>query len=570
MARARPASRPRSRPSRLERHEPLLVAALLLLHLAGLVWVAGRNSVTFDENFHVPAGVRIVRAADFAVSYAQPPLPKTLYALAALAAGAREPDAAVAAPGAERFVGYSFMRNNADRYSRVYFAARLVAIATSLGLGLLVWRLARAWYGARGGMLALGLWTTLPETLAHGSLAGVDLPTGLAFFGASIAWFGFVRTGTWSRLAACAGWTAAAFLTRFSAVQLLPAFALVALVLQRAGRAPRPRRAWAGLLLLAALVPPVLAAGYGFQVSFAPLADVELHSAAFLGLQRALPALRLPLPDAWLRGMDYVSYLSEAGRKASYLLGSLRDHHVGWYLPVAIGAKWPLGLLALAAWRAVAAWRARPLGRALGREAALLVPIGVTLGVGMLSSLDFGVRYVFPVLPFLCVWVAGLASSRAPRPAARARAAIAWALAGSVALESALAMPYPLAFFNRLAGGPGRGDRIVNDSNVDWGQGLVALRDELRRRGIGRVHLLYHGTTDPALYGIDYSLYTGGVPGPESDWLAVSSYFLVGLPARLTTSQGMSRESVSIDLGEFRSRSPVARPSGSIYLFRIR
>ena len=47
----------------------------------------------------------------------------------------------------------------------------------------------------------------------------------------------------------------------------------------------------------------------------------------------------------------------------------------------------------------------------------------------------------------------------------------------------------------------------MNDSNVDWGQGLIALRDEMERRGIKRIHLSYHGTTDPAVYGIDYVPY---------------------------------------------------------------
>src|SRR5262249_23576798 len=146
--------------------------------------------------------------------------------------------------------------------------------------------------------------------------------------------------------------------------------------------------------------------------------------------------------------------------------------------------------------------------------------VAVVLGVAMTSDLDYGLRYVFPILPFLAVWCASLAAGgRMRRP--RRLPALPWALLAPMALEGALALPYPLAFFNVFAGGPGRGDRIVNDSNVDWGQGLVALRDELRRRSIGKIHLSYHGTVDPALYGIDYAPYTGGVPGPESDWIAV-------------------------------------------------
>jgi hypothetical protein len=136
------------------------------------------------------------------------------------------------------------------------------------------------------------------------------------------------------------------------------------------------------------------------------------------------------------------------------------------------------------------------------------------------------------------------------------------------AIETALAAPWYLAFFNRAAGGPGGSDRIVNDSNVDWGQGLIALREELGRRGAGRVHLAYHGTVDPAVYGLDYVPYLGGRPGPESEWLAVSSYFYVGLSQRLMTREGRT-EFTRFDFSRARGMVPVARPAGCIYLFRL-
>src|SRR5262245_19698969 len=191
MARPRPASTATPTRSWLARRPAWIVPALLV------IWVSRENSVTFDENFHVPAGVRILHAGDFATSYAQPPLPKTLYAAAALLAGARDPDARQAGPGRERFVGYTFMRANADRYQRVYGAARLVALGFSLALALLVWQSARAWHGPRAGLIALGLWAVLPESLAQASLAGVDLPTALTFFGAALAWLEFLRRGSW-------------------------------------------------------------------------------------------------------------------------------------------------------------------------------------------------------------------------------------------------------------------------------------------------------------------------------------------------------------------------------------
>ena len=147
--------------------------------------------------------------------------------------------------------------------------------------------------------------------------------------------------------------------------------------------------------------------------------------------------------------------------------------------------------------------------------------------------------------------------------------AAAVALASLQAAESLAASPWQLSFFNLFAGGPGGGYRLVNDSNVDWGQGLIALRDELKRRGIGRVHLAYHGMTDPALYGIDYVPYLGGNPGPESDWIAVSSYYFVGLTQRMMTPTGRT-ERLKLDFAPLWARRPDAVAAGSIYLFRFR
>ena len=564
MTRPRPGARPTSTPSVLERYERVWAVALLALHAGLALWVARENSVTFDENFHVPAGVRILAARDFATSYAQPPLPKTLYGLAALAAGARDPGSAQAGPGRERFVGYAFMRANAARYQRVYFAARLVALTGSLVLAVLVWRAARSRYGPRAGLMALALWAILPETLAHAAIAGVDLPTALVFFGAALAWAAFLREGGVRPWAVASLWVAAAFLTRFSALQLFPALLAVTAVAAGRRALPRPSHAWVGLAVLPLVALVAIDLGYLLQVSFHPLAAMPANSTAFASLQRLAPGLRLPLPDAWLEGADYLASLSQPGAKHSFLLGAVTTQHAWHYFPVAVAVKWPIGLLGLV----LARLATRPRGRgALDLDAATGLAVTAVVALSCLASnLDYGVRYLLPVLPFACVWVAGCAAAGVPR----SRFVLAGLLVAGIAVESARALPYPLSFFNALVGGPGRGDRIVNDSNVDWGQGLKALRRELDRRGIARVHLAYHGTVDPALYGIDYVLYANGTPGPESDWLAVSSYFMVGLPARLTTRLGMSEESVTYDFQALRDRPPAARPAGCMYLFRIR
>jgi hypothetical protein len=547
----------------------MAAVVLLVLHAGLLLWVSTRQSVTFDESFHLPAGVRLIARGDFITSYAQPPLVKSVAGAAALLAGARVPADTEAGPGAERWVGFAFMRDNADRFHRVYAAGRLPMILVSVALGWLVWRTATRWYGVRSGLLALAAYAVLPEPLAHGALVGVDVPTALTFLGAVLAFAAFARTGRPREWWVAAAWFAAAFLVRFSAVQLFPTCVLLLFV--TGVRPGRRLRAWRGLAGLAGVAWAAIMVGYLWDGAFQPLGEIELHSNTFTSLQQALPALPVPFPEAYIRGLDYLAYLGTPGLKMSYFMGQVAAQHHVLYFPLALLVKVPVGLLLLVLLRAFRrdTWRTR---RGRRRELTLLVPALIVLGVAMSSNLDYGVRYVLPMLPFLCVWIGGLwtAHPRAKRAPFPARPVLAWSLLVLAALETARAMPYPLAFFNLFAGGPGRGDRLVNDSNVDWGQGLVALRDELRRRGIRRVHLAYHGTVDPALYGIDYVPYTGGKPGPDSDWLAVSSYYFVGLPARMTTTAGQSEQTLQLDFRPLWSRVPDARPAHSIYLFRLR
>jgi hypothetical protein len=302
-------------------------------------------------------------------------------------------------------------------------------------------------------------------------------------------------------------------------------------------------------------------------MTLAPLRDWRFVSRTFLDLQRHFPDLRLPLPDLWVRGLDVQSFDAQPEKNVSFLLGRVLPRAVWYYYPLALLFKWPLGFLG------ALAVRTRLVIARRHRGAFLAVPVLLYLLSGMFFvSLNAGIRYLFLLLPFLCVWLGGLAS---PRVLARAgthgrlwlRVGLALAVLQSV--EAGLAAPWYLSFFNWPAGGPGGGYLLVNDSNVDWGQGLIALRDELKKRGIRRVNLAYHGTTDPAIYGIDYVPYLGGEPGRQSDWLAISSYYLVGLGQRMMTQRGRTPP-VGFDFHRYWGLRPTARPADCIYLFPLR
>jgi len=556
------------------RREPAILVALLLLHATLVLWGIARNSVTYDENFHLPSGVLIAARHDYRVSTVNPPLVKTLCALPALMAGARLPADSAIATQNQQMVGFSFMNENAAHYHRVFMAARMPVLLLSLLLGLLIWHWARRLYGPAGGLLALACYAFAPEALAHAGVVGMDLATGLGIAATLYGWWGFTRGGRWSWYALAALGFAFTVLTRFTAWSLLPILVVATLASHGRRRAPTPGRLALGFVALLPIGLVALAAGYMGQLSFATLAQGTWHSHLFLGLARQLPWLRPPLPDMYLRGFDWQAFESEVS-VPTFVFGQITMERVWWYFPLALMVKWPLGFLAALATRGVTA-RARRSPRR--REAAfLLLPAAMFLLAGMtLVKLNAGIRYMFPLLPLLCVWLGGLAAAESPAWRRARKGTPKWsmgtvgvALAAVTLVESLATAPYYLSSFNLLVGGPGGGDAIVNDSNADWGQGLVALHDELARRGIGRVYLTYHGTVDPGMYGIDYVPYAGGEIGGESEWLAVSSYYYNGLAQRMVTRYGISK-SLRVDFQALWDRAPDARPANCMYLYHIR
>lgn len=551
-------------PARVTGAERLLIVTLLLLHAVLAGWGATRNSVTFDENFHVPSGVALVARGEPGVSPVNPPLVKSLHGLAALAAGARVSADSVLARRDQWVVGEHFMRLNAARYHPVFLAARAVNVLLSLMLAAIVWWLARQAHGARAGAFALGLWALAPEALAHAGFATMDTPTALLWLACAWAADRFVASPGWRHALALFALVAAFAATRFSVVLVAPLLSLLAVWRARAGAPVAWWRIAASLVALPMVIGLAWVASYPARFPAPPLASVAWESAAMQRLATAAPQVRLPLPEDLLRGLDRQSFHGQRGSLTTYFMGRAVPGSLPEYFPTALALKWPLALVALVLLRL--AWGLRPQGR--GQSSPVwAIAIAVQLGALMLAGIDAGVRYALPVLPLACLAVSPMLAASHAR-SAWGRAASGLALVAMI--EGALDGPYWVSSFNALAGPPQRAQWRLNDSNLDWGQGLIALREELARRGVRKLQYTLHGTVDPLIYGIHGRPYVGGALDPDTEYLAVSSYFFVGLPARILTDEGYSPWVLRIDMRPFWGRVPDATVGGSIHLFRVR
>jgi dolichyl-phosphate-mannose-protein mannosyltransferase len=523
----------------------LLLAVFALLCAHGLRW----DSPTVDEFAHLPSGWYTLKTGRFDLFPLNPPLIKVLSALPLLALDpALDPATRIENTGWYPWVyGTGFMERNRAIYDRIFLLGRLPVVALGLLLGWLVFRWARELHGDEAGLVALYLTVFFPSLIAHAHLATVDV--GLTFFLVLALYLlhRYVQRPSPAGLVLCGVALGLAQLSKFTALLLYPVFAFLAgIAFWRQGRR------MASVLLIFLISVLVLDAGYLFREVGRPLGAFRFESRLLRPAASVLPAgLPMPLPASYLEGLDSLQLINDVGEYPEYLLGRWsREGSPAYYL-VVILFKTPLPFLA--------ALLLAPFARSRGRT-FLWLPVLVLLAFFSASKVHYGIRYVLPVFPLLFVdagrlvpWV---------RTRGRAVRAVALVLLLSYPLSALLTTPDSISYFNLLAGD--QGDRILLDSNLDWGQGLKRVRAFMDREGLDRIGLAYFGHVDPALYGIAWDF-----PRPDRPGLvAVSANFLHGYP--YATYANGRIVPVPPDAFTWIGRFPrVADLGGGMFVYRI-
>jgi hypothetical protein len=501
-------------------------AVALLLAVFAILCIQGalRDSPTVDEFAHLPAGYWTLETGRFELFPLNPPLVKVLSALPLLALGpALDTASPVENTGWFPWVyGTKFMEMNRPGYDRIFLFGRLPVVALGMLLCWVAFLWARELYGAEAGLVALFLLAFCPSLIAHAHLATTDV--GFAAFTVLALWtfHRFVQAPAPARLAICGVALGLAQLSKMSALLLYPLFVLLtAIVLVRQRSRWRAGVGAVAAIFLISLL--VLDAGYLFQGVGSALDDYHFESRALRAAASVLPAgLPVPLPSAYLQGLDALQLINDTGEFPEYLFGRWsREGSPAYYL-ISLVLKTPLPLLLAFLAAPFARRKDDSIGAPRG-EIFLWLPALALLGwFSFFSSVHYGIRYILPVVPLLTIWSARLVPwvrerGRLLRGAGAIRLAI-------YPLSALIATPDTISYFNLLAGG--RGDEILLDSNLDWGQGLKRVRDYMDREEIDEIGLAYFGHVDPALYGIRWHFPDPSRPG----LVAVSANFLHGYP----------------------------------------
>jgi len=528
-----------------------ITIVLLIVVAAQLLLSSRRTSATYDEQYHIANGLYFLRKGDPGLIPAHPPLIEVLATLPLLTRRnlvVPSRDAASSTVSNLEFSDQLLWRLNQNGPS-IVARARLPIIGLTLLLALTVYAWAREMFGPISGALALALLSFDPNILAHGKLATNDI--GVTCF-ATLALYAFWRwtTEPTASRAVIAGLTLGlAQVSKFSALYLIPVL-IVIFATDRIWKSTTAASRLTAKTTLAYLILIAVAAYfaiwlvYGFRV----------------GPVRGYP---LPARD-YLIGLQAATTLIADG-KDSFLLGAYSSTGWWYYFPVAFAVKTPLPTLILIGASFVFVYR-----RGTWRSTSpLLIPVVIYFAICLATPFDIGYRHLLPILPCLFIFTSQLAlidwkTSRLGSVAVPAM--IIW-----LTITSVVTFPHYLTFFNEIAGGPDNGYKILVDSNLDWGQELIGLREYMAQENISSVKLSYHGTADPNAYGVvyeplpsyPYNQWTSDtVPdillNPPSGVYAISANNLQGLRFK------------NHDLyATFRQRKPDAIVGHSMFIYRI-
>lgn len=455
-------------------------------------------SHTYDEPAHIAAGMEWLAKGQYQYEPLHPPLARV-----AAAAGPFVDGGTSHGETGMWHEGLAIL-GSGEHYDRTLMLARLGILPFFWLACLVVYLWGRSYFSEAVAVIAVLIFSMLPPVLAHAGLATTDMAltatVGAAFL-AAMRWCEQPALGRTLVLGLATGLAA---LSKFSALAFLPAAFAATLLLHWLRQRPRPAelltqaRTRSGPLALAIGVA-LLTVWAGYRFSYGPV---------------PFTAWRLPFPELFSGIHDLVAH-NRLGANFAYLLG--QHNPTGWwyYYFVVLAVKTPLAALALLG-----------LGLVLGVRSALSHGVGLALAFsgGILlfclsSRINLGVRHILPVyigfsLIAATAAVALFERGRRWRPAQWIAAALLLGLVES----SALAHPDYLAYFNALAGS--HPERILVDSDLDWGQDLKRLAQRMRELGVQELAFTPCISLDPAAVGLP-PLTANDFLHPSPGWNAV-------------------------------------------------
>jgi hypothetical protein len=583
----------------------LLAGILIAIFLAQSFLASLQKSPVFDEPPHIASGLSYLDTHVFHANLQHPPLLKEMSALFLSMAGIHWPKTPLAdavirgGPQGDKMewpVGNSIIHDNGA--DRVLFWGRLPFILLGGLLGAVIYWWGRELVGSTAALGALFLYAFDPNMIAHSALITTDV--GLTAFAVLFlfALWRYMQQPDWRRLVLCGVALGAVLGAKFSAVFLVPVAAILLAAAIRWPMVPGAAADSPAEKRFARVGPNnPCPCGSGKKYKKCHGAGATPGSETGRSLQQrqlmgtatmflAMCAIAAVLIEAlyffpsdpflYLVGLNKVNADHTVGYQA-YLHGNLSPHFYS-YFAAAFLLKEPLATVILSIAGLVLLLRNKSMP-VLTKLFLLLTPAVFFLAPTLLAD-NLGIRYIIPMLPFVYL-LGGLALAELLDKSRLWGRYVAAALCLWVVVEAIGIYPDHLSYFNESAcllespgsigwdGGSACGPVWLDDSNVDWGQGLKELHAWLDLHAKGRrVNLTYFGVYPPDGYGLNYRNAEPGtlLADPAPGLYAVSANWVARLPAMGDNMSG----GVAPGAGAWLRKPPAAIVGHAFYIYDVR
>jgi len=487
-------------------HLVFLRIVLIILIVMSCSLVISTYSVfghTWDEPEHLAAGLSLLDSGQYPYDIQHPPLARLAMAIGPYLAGARSYGRT--GPSGEQ-EGRDILHKG-GHYDNYLSLARAGILPFLIIMLLATWLWAQHTFGIGVATLATFFLATTPPVLGHAAVAALDIPVSAMIVLSLYFLLRWFDRATWQRAGIFGISAGLAVATKLSAIPFIGCTMLIWFLAARIKASSPPNflllLRHGGIALLLAMV--TLIASYGWHW--------EAWSAQF----------SLPVPVGVHRLIESLLALNEHNDSGhlSYFMGEVsQDGWWNFYL-VVLGVKTPLPMLLLGLLGAGLTVRYYLQERHWQIVAPVTALFAILIFSSAYSNINIGVRHVMVVYPLLAMLAAVTLLAALRRWQVQLSRAVVLVLLCWQAVILIRAYPDNLAYFNELAGN--HPERIVVDSDLDWGQDVRRMSAELSRRRVDKVNVVYRGTAD--LTQEHFPEWHSLRPGERvAGWIAVSLY----------------------------------------------
>jgi len=499
------------------------LAVLLLAHFLLVIYCIKQNAPTCDEiAHHIASGYSYLKMRDFRINPANPPLIREISALPLLFLSLKAPfDLKSWEEGNSPVFGRQFFYESGNDPDKIIFWARFPIAILSVILGFLVFLWSRALYGDKAGLLSVGLYSFSPNIMASAGLATVDLGASLFILAALFSFWAYIRKPNIVKLIISGVLFGLAQAAKYTSIYLMPVFILLGVINYFSDKNKRKSHNLSNIVIkifLIFFIGFIIAwATYFFE--FKPLLEnapdipekidyiknvADKYSLSKIGLTQEKMtsfALNVPIPlSEYIVGLLGVINQNAVGGIDVFLFGQHSQQGFWNYFFVTFLVKSTIPFLLLFGLAIMLFLKSKDRNMKAS-ELFIIIPAIFLFLTVLTSKVQMGVRHILPIYPLIFTFIGKAATINLKKYIKGVLICIFifWQLYCLLRV-----FPYPIAYFNELVGGPKNGYKILRGSNLDWGQGLKALKSYVDKNKIDKVKLLYFGTASPDYYKIPY------------------------------------------------------------------